>query len=39
MAQLYAEHPDFRKQLDLVDPSLATFMAKAMEVFSERKLT
>lgn len=39
MAQLYAEHPDFRKQLDSVDPSLATFMAKAMDLFSERNLT
>jgi DNA-binding transcriptional MerR regulator len=39
MAQLYAEHPDFRKELDLVNPNLANFMAKAMDLFSERKLT
>jgi MerR family transcriptional regulator, thiopeptide resistance regulator len=39
MAQLYAEHPEFRKQLDPFDPNLATFMAEAMRVFADRKLS
>lgn len=39
MAQLYAEHPEFRKQLDPFHPGLATFMAEAMKVFAERKLS
>ncbi len=38
-AQLYAEHPEFRKQLDPFHPELATFMADAMKVFAERKLS
>lgn len=39
MAQLYAEHPEMRKQLDPFHPKLATFMAEAMKVFAERKLS
>ena len=39
MAQLYAEHPEFRKQLDPFHPNLATFMAEAMRVFADRKLS
>jgi len=39
MAQLYAEHPEFRKQLDPFHPHLAAFMAKAMRVFADRKLS
>ncbi len=34
MAQLYAEHPEFRKQMDPFHPELATFMAEAMRVFA-----
>lgn len=39
LAQLYHEHPDFRKQLDPFHPQLAEFMAKAMEVYADRKLS
>jgi thiamine kinase-like enzyme len=39
MAQLYAEHPEFRKQLDPFHSNLATFMAEAMNVFADRKLS
>ena len=39
MAQLYAEHPEFRKQLDPFHSDLATFMAEAMRVFADRKLS
>lgn len=39
MAQVYAEHPEFRKQLDPFHPDLATFMAEAMRVFADRKLS
>ena len=39
MAQLYAEHPEFRKQLDPFHADLATFMAEAMRVFADRKLS
>lgn len=39
MAQLYAEHPEFRKQLDPFHPSLAVFMAEAMKVFADRELS
>lgn len=34
MAQLFQEHPGFRAQLDLVDPLLADFMAKAMRYYA-----
>lgn len=37
MAQLYEEHPEFRKQLDPFHPELPTFMAEAMKVFCNRK--
>ncbi|HEX4839095.1 MAG TPA: MerR family transcriptional regulator [Rhabdochlamydiaceae bacterium] len=39
MAQLYAEHPEFRKQLDPFHPELATLMAAAMRIFADRKLS
>jgi thiamine kinase-like enzyme len=39
MAQLYVEHPEFRKQLDPFHSNLATFMAEAMRVFADRKLS
>ena len=39
MAQLYREHPEFRKQLDPFHAKLAAFMAEAMEIFAERKLS
>ena len=39
MAQLYAEHPEIRKQLDPFHPNLATFMAEAMRVFTDQKLS
>lgn len=39
MAQLYVEHPDFRKQLDPFHHKLAPFMADAMRVFANRKLS
>ncbi|MBI3901176.1 MAG: MerR family transcriptional regulator [Chlamydiia bacterium] len=39
MAALYAEHPEFRKQLDPFHPELAEFMAQAMKVFADRNLS
>lgn len=39
LAQMYQEHPEFRKQLDPFHPELATFMAEAMKVFADRKLS
>lgn len=39
LAQLYLEHPDFRKQLDPFHPQLAEFLAKAMDMFAEKELT
>ena len=39
MTQLYAEHPEFRKQLDPFHPELAVFMAKAMKIFADRELS
>lgn len=39
MARLYAEHPDFRKQLDPFHHELATFMADGMKVFADRELS
>jgi MerR family transcriptional regulator, thiopeptide resistance regulator len=39
MAQLYAEHPAFRKQLDPFHPHLAVFMAEAMKVFADQELS
>ena len=38
LAQLYYEHPEYRKQLDPVHPQLAEYMAKGMNVFAEQKL-
>lgn len=39
LAQLYQEHPEFRKQLDPFHSELAVFMAQAMKVFADRKLS
>ena len=39
MAELYAEHPEFRKQLDPFHPGLAIFMAEAMKIFAGQKLS
>jgi len=39
LAQLYQEHPAYRKQLDPFHPELAVFMAEAMKVFADRKLS
>lgn len=39
MAELYRDHPEFRKQLDPVHPKLAEFMAEGMKVFAERELS
>ena len=39
LAQMYQEHPEFRKQLDPFHPNLAAFMAEAMRVFADRKLS
>ena len=39
LAQLYVEHPEFRKQLEPFHPKLAEFMAEAMKVFADRKLS
>lgn len=39
MAQLYAEHPDFRKQIDLFYHELATFIADGMRVYADRELS
>lgn len=37
-AQLYKEHPEFRKQLDKVHPKLGEFMGKAMIWFADNTL-
>lgn len=39
MAQLYEEHLEFRKELDSFHPSLAVFMAEAIKIFADRKLS
>ena len=39
LAQMYQEHPEFRKQLDPFHSNLATFMADAMRVIADRKLS
>lgn len=38
LAQLYAEHPEFKKQLGAFHSKLAPFMAEAMRVFADRTL-
>lgn len=38
LAQLYQEHPEFRKPLDFLHPQLAEYMAKAMKIFAEHEL-
>ncbi len=37
MAELYRQHPDFRLQLESVDPILPEFMAEAMVYFSNNQ--
>lgn len=39
MAQLYTEHPEFRKQLDSFHPDLASFMAEGMRLFADQNLS
>jgi len=39
MAQLYAEHPEFKKQLDPFHPQLPIFMAEAMKIFANQELS
>jgi len=39
MAELYTEHPEFRKQLDPFHPRLAAFMTDGMKVFADRNLS
>ncbi len=34
LAELYEAHPAFRKQLDLIHPKLAKFLAQAMKIFA-----
>ena len=38
MAQLYREHPEFRKQLDPFHPKLAEYMSEAMKIFAIAEL-
>jgi hypothetical protein len=38
MAQLYQEHPEFKKQLDPFHPNLADFMAEGMIFFADKEL-
>ena len=38
LAQLYLEHPEFRKQLDAIHPKLAEFLFKAMHAFADSQL-
>lgn len=39
LAQLYREHPEFRKQIDPFHPELGEFMAAAMQTFAARELS
>jgi MerR family transcriptional regulator, thiopeptide resistance regulator len=39
LALVYVERPEFRKQLDAFHSELAEFMAQAMKVFADRKLS
>lgn len=38
LAQLYREHPDFRRQLELIDPQLPDFISAAMDAFALKAL-
>lgn len=38
LAQLYVEHPEFRKQLDAFHPKLAPYMSQAMTIFADSDL-
>lgn len=38
LAELYREHPEYRKQIDPIHPQLAEFMTRAMKVFADREL-
>lgn len=35
LAELYIEHPEFRKQLDPIHPQLTEFLARAMDTFAD----
>ena len=39
LAQLYCEHPDFRKYFDKFHPKLAECIAEAMRVYAQNKLS
>ncbi len=39
LAQLYEEHPEFRKQMEPFHPELAEFMATAMRIFADQNLS
>ncbi|MBN4067206.1 MerR family transcriptional regulator, partial [Simkania negevensis] len=39
LAQLYCEHPDFRKWFDRHHPKLSDFIAEAMRIYSYNKLS
>ncbi|HEY2810664.1 MAG TPA: MerR family transcriptional regulator [Rhabdochlamydiaceae bacterium] len=39
LAQLYVEQPEFRKQLNSFHEELAAFMAEAMRIFADRRLS
>lgn len=38
LAELYATHPDYRKQLDPFHPKLAEYIARAMKIFADSQL-
>ena len=38
LAQLYCDHPDFKKHYDAYHPQLAEFLAKGMKAFAEDEL-
>jgi DNA-binding transcriptional MerR regulator len=38
LAQLYVEHPEFRKQLDPFHPQLASILSEAMKTFADQNL-
>ncbi len=39
LAELYSEHPEYKKQLEPIHPGLAIFMAEAMRVFADKELS
>jgi len=38
LAQMYVDHPDFRKMFDAFHPKLAEFIAEAMKTYADRKM-